>query len=149
MQRILLATDLSGTSRAAEAFATQLANAFGAVLLVVYVTPGQPTEHLGPQYRGLQDPEIPEVARRLATIKPASGIACNLTKQERFDLVVLGTHARSIAKRLMLGNVAERGLTYAAPLRSLDGTLDRERTFIRHGCAAGPFARPPRRSVVT
>jgi nucleotide-binding universal stress UspA family protein len=121
MQRILLAT--------AEALATQLADVFGAVLLVVYVTPGQPTQHLGPQYRGLQDPQIPEVARKLATIKPASGNACehrilvgdpateilNLTKQEPFDLVVLGTHARSIAKRLVLGNVAERVLTHAAP----------------------------------
>jgi nucleotide-binding universal stress UspA family protein len=128
-QRILLATDLSETSRTAEALATRLADVFGAILVVVYVTPGQPTEHLGPQYVGLQDPEIPEVARKLATIRPASGNTCehrilvgdpatevlSLTKQEPFDLIVLGTHGRSIAKRLMLGNVAERVLTHAAP----------------------------------
>lgn len=129
MQRVLLATDLSETSRAAEALATRLADVCGADLLVVYVTPGQPTEHLGPLYSGLQDSEIPEVARKLAAIRPASGNACehrilvgdpateilNATKQEKIDLVVLGTHGRSVAKRLMLGNVAERVLTHATP----------------------------------
>ena len=128
VQKILLATDLSETSRAAEALATRLADSYGAELLVVYVTPGQPTAHLGPPYGGLADPAIPEVARKLAAIRPAQEKGCehrilvgdpaaeilSLTKQENIDLVVLGTHARSVAKRL-LGNVAERVLTHAAP----------------------------------
>jgi nucleotide-binding universal stress UspA family protein len=129
VRKILLATDLSDTSSAAEALATRLADAYGAELLVVYVTPGQPTAHLGPLYSGLPDPGISEVARNLAAIKPTSGKACehrilvgdpateilNVTRQEKIDLVVLGTHARSVAKRLMLGNVAERVLTHATP----------------------------------
>ncbi len=128
VQKILLATDLSDASRSAEALATRLADSYGAELLVVYVTPGQPTAHLSPPYGGLADPAIPEVARKLAAIRPAQGRGCEhrilvgdpaaeilgLTRQENIDLVVLGTHARSVAKRL-LGNVAQRVLTHAAP----------------------------------
>jgi nucleotide-binding universal stress UspA family protein len=129
VKRILLATDLSVASAAAEALAVRLADSYGAELLVVYVTPGQATNHLGPQYGGLSDPAIPEVARKLAAIKPARENACEhrilvgdpaaevlrLTTEENIDLVVLGTHARSVTKRLMLGNVAERVLTRATP----------------------------------
>jgi nucleotide-binding universal stress UspA family protein len=129
VQRILLATDLTDTSSAAEALAVRLADVHGAELLVVYVTPGQPTAHLGPLYSGLAEPEIAEAARKLAAIRPASGKPCehrilagdpaaeilNLVGHEKIDLVVLGTQARSVAKRLILGNVAERVLTHATP----------------------------------
>jgi nucleotide-binding universal stress UspA family protein len=129
VRKILLATDLSAASSEAEALATRLADSYGAELLVVYVTPGQPTEHLGPQYGDLSDPAIPEIARKLAAIRPAGGAACEhrilvgepasqilkVTQEETIDLVILGTHARSVAKRLVLGNVAERVLTHATP----------------------------------
>jgi nucleotide-binding universal stress UspA family protein len=51
---------------------------------------------------------------RILVGEPAAEIL-KLTRQEKIDLIVLGTHARSVAKRLMLGNVAERVLTHATP----------------------------------
>jgi nucleotide-binding universal stress UspA family protein len=43
---------------------------------------------------------------------PATEIL-NVAAQEEVDLIVLGTHAHSAAKRILLGNVAERVLRHA------------------------------------
>jgi nucleotide-binding universal stress UspA family protein len=126
IERILLATDLSETSNAAAELATALSQAHGAKLLVVYVSPGQPTAHMGPLYSSLPDPQIPQVARKLAAIHPQND-GCehrilvgdpateiiSVAKQESADLIILGTHAWSGARRLLLGSVAEYVLQHA------------------------------------
>jgi nucleotide-binding universal stress UspA family protein len=81
---------------------------------------------MGPFYSSLPDPEIPQIARKLAAIHPQND-GCehrilvgdpateiiNVAKQENADLIILGTHAWSAPRRLLLGSVAEYVLRHS------------------------------------
>ncbi|QDT00247.1 universal stress protein [Adhaeretor mobilis] len=123
--KILYATDFSASSELALEYASTLAAATGATLLVVHVddeTPGLVFGNVGYGYV----PKVDEIARqqydRLLQVRPASpqvpyehvfmrGEAAEqilqLAAQELPDVIVIGTHGRTGAFRVLMGSVAE------------------------------------------
>src|SRR5687767_12138409 len=70
--RILVATDFSPASHLALEVASRLAHDYGAKLTIMHVEPGQPAAWMGPAYYDIPDPNISEIARSLAALKPQS-----------------------------------------------------------------------------
>jgi nucleotide-binding universal stress UspA family protein len=121
-RKILLAVDVDEENRSALEWATSLAQATGAKLLVACVEPGQPTSHYGSIYQGLADPGIADLAKRLAALAPcAEGVTCEhrilrgdakaellkLITEEKVDAVVLGAPVHTGLKQLFSGSVAD------------------------------------------
>lgn len=123
--KILYATDFSPNSELALEYASTLAASTGAILLIVHVddeTPGLIFGDVGYGYV----PQVDEIARRqydrLHRIRPASSkvsyehvfMRGKATEQillfaakEEPDMIVIGTHGRTGAYRLLMGSVAE------------------------------------------
>lgn len=128
VKTILFATDYSEASRHALQIATSLARDADALLLIAHVTDRElyPVgerfdEEPQPDPAEMHDlkaivPADPKVKyeHRLVygepgssqTVKPAEEIV-KLAKQEKVDVVVLGTHGRSGLSHLLMGSVAE------------------------------------------
>ncbi len=127
-KRICCAVDLGEPSRMAMEEATELAKRLGAELTLVYVVVPRPPvvgEVLvaGNDGSGISLPEaearlarwrVDAEVRAGATVRslvlagdPADEIV-RCARNERSDLVVVGTHGRKGLRRLMLGSVAER-----------------------------------------
>ena len=120
--RILLATDFSEASQAALKMATSLARDTGATLDICHVTPPEfvygademdalavPFENPGVHQRLTETrPADPQVAceHHLLVGNPAAEIVRFATDQQS-DLIVMGTHGRTGAVRLLMGSVAE------------------------------------------
>jgi nucleotide-binding universal stress UspA family protein len=119
---IILAIDFSACSAAAVPVAQSLARSCQAMLLVVHVLPGEPTARLGAYYASLSDPNVTAAARQLVESAPATAdLACDhriltgdpaeeivrLARQESARMIVIGTHGRTGAKKLLMGSVAE------------------------------------------
>jgi nucleotide-binding universal stress UspA family protein len=126
---IILATDFSACSAAAVPVAQSLARSCQAALLAVHVLPGEPAARLGPYYASLSDPHVTAAARRLVESAPATAdVACDhrilegapaeeivrLAREESARMIVIDTHGRTGAKRLLMGSVAE-GVVRNAP----------------------------------
>lgn len=131
--KILFATDLGPEGTVATGgrsldWATALAAATGATLLITHVEPGSPTAAFGSIYRGLSDPGIAETARALAAVRPTQDdvpfehrmlrgdVAEELLKlisEEKIDAVVVDAHPQ---KRLLhrLGGTLD-ALLHRAP----------------------------------
>ena len=123
--KILFATDFSEGSEAALQFASLLAAATNASLLIQHTddtTPGMVFGDVGYGYV----PDVDDIARReydrLRQIVPSvdgvdhehiftRGVAAeeilSTAKREHVDLIVIGTHGRSGVSRLLMGSVAE------------------------------------------
>ena len=125
--KILCAVDFSESSRVALQHAADLAQRFGAELLLVHVREGPRT----PEAQITAPPELAEAeaeelrrkldgwraeAARLAQrpVKavleagPPAAEIVRVAAAEKCDLVVTGTHARKGLRHLLLGSVAER-----------------------------------------
>ena len=129
VHRILLATDFSEASRAALQLATALARDANAALLICHVTPPEfvygademdavavPFEN--PGVRQLLDqtrPDDPQVVyeHHLLVGNPAEEIV-RFAEDQQVDLIVIGSHGRTGAKRLVMGSVAEAVVRKAA-----------------------------------
>jgi nucleotide-binding universal stress UspA family protein len=116
--KILFATNLAPEGHAASGgrsleWATAMAAATGATLLIAHVEPGSPTAAFGSIYRGLPDPGIAETARALAAVRPtqddvpfehrmlrgdAAEELLKLMTEEKVDAVVVDAHPQ---KRLL------------------------------------------------
>jgi len=125
LQTIILATDFSPHSEVALEYASAVAAAENAKLLLVYVddlTPGLVRGNIGYGYI----PDIDEIAReqydKLATLQPtevavayehhflrgnAADELIRFAKEQRADLIVIGTQGRTGVTRLVMGSVAE------------------------------------------
>lgn len=133
IRKILVPVDYSEHSRAALAFAVDVARKYGALLDVVhtwdrptYVTDAVVVHHPGGATRSLLEmirenaehdmdefvragaiPSDVGFQRRLLGGNPAARILEELERGEH-DLVVMGTHGRTGLKHLLLGSVAEK-----------------------------------------
>jgi nucleotide-binding universal stress UspA family protein len=129
IQRILAPTDLSELSKQGLTSALELAEAFGAKLLLLYVVepPPYPVEGIVPSQLGatlLDDLErqaskdlagmLPdthggkvEVMRRVVVGVPYRKIV-EVATEEKSDLIVMTTHGRTGLGHLVMGSVAEK-----------------------------------------
>jgi nucleotide-binding universal stress UspA family protein len=141
LKRFLVTTDYSDCSRAAFAAAVSLAAAFGGAIDLVHVWsapyfgPGygydgamviDPAEHQSIfdliRHRAEEDmakfaadvpvPSGVTVTKHVESGEPARKIL-ELAERDRPDLIVIGTHGRTGAKRWLLGSVAERIVQHA------------------------------------
>lgn len=127
---VLHATDMSECSRYAYKLACSIARDYGANLVLVNVVPFQgammggegivippppiDTDHLRNELNKLaRDSGLPHTAIVLADGDPAGEIL-RVAKENRADLIVLGTHGRTGVGRLVMGSVAEQVLRRAS-----------------------------------
>jgi nucleotide-binding universal stress UspA family protein len=121
-KKLLFATDFSPASGAALKYATALARDSGATLLILHVEE-LPTPYAGGEML-LPQPEYPnpEIRRMLEAVvppdknikyehhlvlgTPAEDIV-RVAKEQKADLIVIGTHGRTGLKRVLMGSVAE------------------------------------------
>jgi nucleotide-binding universal stress UspA family protein len=129
IQHILAPTDFSELSKQGLTSALELAEAFGAKLLLLHVVEPQPypVEGIVPSYLGatlLDDLERQasndlaqmlyeaqgsnvEVARRVVVGIPYRKIV-EVAEEEKSDLIVMTTHGRTGLSHLVMGSVAEK-----------------------------------------
>lgn len=123
-KRIVFPTDFSHCSSAALPYATMLARAMDASLLIVHAEEPASAYGGGEAYFGLLEPDHAELQKMLGEIKPTdanvpfehhllSGTSnpakqiVQFAEKESADLIVLGTHGRKGIKRALMGSIAE------------------------------------------
>ena len=131
LKRVLVATDFGEAAEAALAYGREFARTFNARLDVLHVVENILSRGLGAEgyvasYPELQQ-EVEEAARRrleaavtaadraelraravlLTSNSPAFTIAA-YARDEKIDLIVMGTHGRGAFAHLLMGSVAER-----------------------------------------
>ena len=123
-KKIVFPTDFSQCSDAALEYATILAGALDATLLIIHAEESPAAYGEGEECYGLLEPDHAELQKMLHEIKPTDsnvlyehrmlsrqGDPANqivqFAKEEDADLIVLGTHGRTGLKRLLMGSIAE------------------------------------------
>ena len=128
VHKILVATDFSTCNDEALEMATSVARSSGAAMLIVHVEEPPAIYSEGMMYYGMPNPTAEHQRRmlenlvpddpvvryehRLITGTPAPAIV-KLAKQEKVDLIVIGTHGRTGIDRMLVGSVAEAVLRRA------------------------------------
>lgn len=129
IHRILAPTHFSEYSQQAVAYARELAQRFGATLMLLHVVelPPYPLEWLPPSRLGgtlLEDLEQQATSDLAQVLPDARGAAVEVTRRavvgipyrkivevaeaENVDLIVMATHGRTGLSHLIMGSVAER-----------------------------------------
>jgi nucleotide-binding universal stress UspA family protein len=117
IETVLLATDASAASVAAEDQAIELAARLGVRLLVLSVVPGSPTQR---EARQLAVERVVQRARGggadaagLTWSGDAGESIVEAAEAEAADLIVVGTHERGAVGRLFLGSVSDHVVRHA------------------------------------
>ena len=130
-KKIVFPTDFSHCSDAALAYATMLARALDASLLIVHAEEPAVAYGGGEMYYGMLEPDHEELQKMLKEIKPTdptvpyehrllSGksapakLIVEFAKNEQAELIVLGTHGRTGLKRVLMGSIAESIIRHAS-----------------------------------
>ncbi len=135
--KILLATDLTEKSQAAEQAAFALAERLGVQLVILHVMPersafGMVTslpelrqpEMLKRKLEALGDEEAPDAVRLLQS-GPAAETIVNVVQAQNVDLIVVATVGRQGLPRAVLGSVAEVIVRQATcPVMVVKSTID-------------------------
>lgn len=128
IQRILLATDFSDTSAQAVEYAVLMAKTFGASLHVLHVlepeivTMMDGQTYLLPNYFEEIERQSAERLERVITGDDRNRLAVTLVmrkgtpfleiihyaRDQKMDLIILGTHGRGALAHVLMGNVAEK-----------------------------------------
>ena len=131
MRRILVPTDFSELSVRAAAYARSLAEQYAAEVHVVHVTPVQAQTPPGgyghiapgadPRTLGPAQECLNRFVQKCFAGSPAQGIR-DYAERAKVDLIVIGTHADGILKRLVLGSVSKAVLEgVACPVLMVPG----------------------------
>lgn len=117
--KILLATDLTDISGAAERTAFALAQRLGVKLIILHVILERAsfgmattlpefddTDELNRQLQALGQSEAPDAERLLLSGSPAETIV-HVAQTEAVDIIVVGTEGRKGIARAVLGSIAE------------------------------------------
>ena len=135
--KILLASDLTEKSRAAEQTAFALAKRLNVKLVILHVIPervsfGMSTtlpelnesEALNRTLQELGTSEAPDAVRLLLNGAPAETIV-NVAADEAADVIVVGTQGRKGLSRALLGSVAEAVVRQSScPVMLVKSTVD-------------------------
>jgi nucleotide-binding universal stress UspA family protein len=126
VNKILYATDFSSYSNQAYFHAVALAKFHQAKLYITYVyDPNQPDlpppsdpnktplDYWKEQLEQIRPLDESIAVEHLFLIGDPGNELVNLTRSQRFSMVVMGTHGRSGLDRLLMGSVAERVLREA------------------------------------
>jgi nucleotide-binding universal stress UspA family protein len=123
-KKIIFPTDFSHCGDAALDYATALARESGGTVLIVHAEEPTVAYGGGEMYYGILEPDYHELQRMLGEVKPADPAVAfehrllrgdgspakkivDVAKQEKADLIVMGTHGRTGVKRALLGSVTE------------------------------------------
>lgn len=112
--KILVASDLTESSAAAEVAAIQLAQRLKVQLVILHVIPersplGLPeadSDELHERLLAVGENEVPDATRLLVKGSPATAIL-KTAVDESVDLIVVGTQGRKGIPRAVLGSIAE------------------------------------------
>jgi nucleotide-binding universal stress UspA family protein len=124
LKNILFLTDFSDSSAAAISFATGIARAYGSVVHALHVLQPSPYTYMTPEVAAtlLNDQEDQAKAEMQRVEAELMGLPCetiierggavwpvlsHVLKEGEVDLIVLGTHGRTGAQKLLLGSSAE------------------------------------------
>jgi nucleotide-binding universal stress UspA family protein len=124
LKNILFLTDFSDSSAAAIPFATSIARAYGSVVHALHVLQPSPYTYMTPEVAAtlLDDQEDQAKAEMQRVEAELMGLPCetsiergggvwpvlsHVLKEGEVDLIVLGTHGRTGAQKLVLGSSAE------------------------------------------
>jgi len=131
LQTILVATDFGEASDAALAYGRALARSFGASVHVLYVAENAYLRSVaGESYAAVfpdlqrdveaaarkqlderlidNDPDGPPAKAVVVTSNATAATIVEYAKENRVDLIVMGTHGRGAVAHLLMGSVAER-----------------------------------------
>ena len=127
--KILVAVDFTPASDAALNYAALLAQPQSHELLVAYVDERLPAYRMGPGYSGVSEPGLDDLVKRLVAVHPGlSNLPVShhlllgdpveeliqLAREERVDVIVVGSHGKNPVQKLLMGSVAE-GVLRTAP----------------------------------
>ncbi len=110
MRQILFPTDFSPASEAARRVAVEMARESGATLHVVHVVPPATDPSLPAEQLTELAKDLGKKGLRLTTALlegRAGPETVRYAREQRIDLIVLGTHGRTGLTRALLGSVAE------------------------------------------
>ncbi len=120
--KVIFPTDFSTASDVALSYATDMAKARGATLLIVHVEEPPFAYGGGELYYGVPGPDEHMLERMLAQLRPSDpAVPCErrmlvgepahaiikLARDENADLIVMGSHGRTGVGRVLLGSIAE------------------------------------------
>ena len=135
LTRILVATDFSEASNAALLYGRELARSFGARLDLLHVVPNLAKYYAAEAYtaafpeieEGMEEAAQRDIDRLLTdedhrlgarailrTFQLPADAIVQYARDEKIDLIVIGTHGRGGVKHLLMGSVAEH-VVRAAP----------------------------------
>jgi nucleotide-binding universal stress UspA family protein len=128
LKNVLVATDFSPPSEAALTYARALARTFGASLHVLHVvenffmraTPSDPHAIVAAKRRTLNE-HLTDEDRYALQAQPvikisdtAADAIVEYAREEKIDLIVMGTNGRTAVSQLLVGSVAERVVRIAS-----------------------------------
>jgi nucleotide-binding universal stress UspA family protein len=112
--KILVAIDGSDASMDAADYATAISQRYNAELYALHVIHADvDLPHVTSEFNLKANEKDMQIKTEIISSKDISGGIVDFAEENNIDLIVIGTRGRSGFKRLLLGSVASRVVTYA------------------------------------